>query len=1129
MIDPQTGLVDWHVDLFYDGQWSEITEDVNVTDTLTIKRGRSDYESDMPPTQLSLSLDNTSGRYSPKNPNSPLYGKIGRNQPIRVRVGTPEPYWGFRGGSWLSAEDPDSDLGPDTAGFSVSVELAPDDWAPDVRQDIAAKGTSNWDTVSWFLRLGTDRKVIFGAYDVANNQVRQFSTAAVPDGVHSRAVRFEYYPSGREDFADSVGHPTALTFHANKIGDPWEFEAATWWGDEAPLPLRQTSGPVGIGAMADGGTIFDDTPFAGEISRLLLALPGGVTLADVAPGVDGVTSDTTGRTWVTNGDPRIGDRSARFTGEVRAWPPRWGQPDGSDAEVPVEAYGVRRRLDRTSDPVRSPFYRASTNPGPASRTVAYWPMEDDEDSSQFASSIGGFSMLFGNIPGYHVRDIDLAADGGFLGSDALPEFHITAATGRVESAPPTGELRVYGLFRFPDEGTTFDSDVVVLSVATTGSAAIWHVDYLANSREDGAFRIRCGDSLGNEIVNNVIARPPLGVPLLFGLWLRESGNTIQWQVFSREEGATTFSVVGGSVSGYTVGSATDVTIGRRGNLQGTTAGHITVRNRDTNDASTLWSYIINAFNGNVPETATERVRRLADEEALPIIVSTGDYDSEELGPQQSGALLDLFDEAVSADMGLFIDSRETRAMQYHPRTSLYNRVPVILDYEAGQVISPFEPTDDDDTLQNDVTVSRDGGSSYRSVLEEGALSVADPPEGVGRYASSESFNLASDVQLPNQATWRLHLGTIDEVRYPVLAVSLNGSPEVIDRLLPVDVGDRITVVNLPKWLPPNTADVIVQGYTEESDGLEWTLTFNCTPASAWSVGVADDSTYGRADTAGSEVLYDVDADATELPVVTTDGPRWVQDSDELGDDTFPYDVTVGGEIVTVTGARSLLSDDFTTTWGTNPAGLTWQTSGTADLTTGPGVIVLSPGAAGMALLPPNVRDVEATVLVSVDQMAAGGWIVPAMRIRQDGDTYLSVNLELKHTGIYGIAVYEVLDGAVTQLGGAELGSYTAGHQYRLRISAIGDLVQARVWDTDDYEYTHWQVSTFGTTITDAGQVGLAATAEATNTNTDPTVTFAQFAIPNPQQFDVTRSTNGIHKPQTAGTAVRLAQPLVLAL
>lgn len=170
------------------------------------------------------------------------------------------------------------------------------------------------------------------------------------------------------------------------------------------------------------------------------------------------------------------------------------------------------------------------------------------------------------------------------------------------------------------------------------------------------------------------------------------------------------------------------------------------------------------------------------------------------------------------------------------------------------------------------------------------------------------------------------------------------------------------------------------------------------------------------------------------------------------------------------------------------------------------------------------------MLASIDQAATGGWIVPQIRLRQQApDTYLSVTLEFKHTGLYGVAAYEIVGGTSNYLGGNEIGTYSAGHQYRLRIQAFGNTVRAKVWDTAEHEYDHWQVVGWISDLLGPGQAGVAASAWSENTNTDPLVTFREFGVPNPQAFTVTRSTNGIRKAQAAGTGVRLTNPLVLAL
>jgi len=51
----------------------------------------------------------------------------------------------------------------------------------------------------------------------------------------------------------------------------------------------------------------------------------------------------------------------------------------------------------------------------------------------------------------------------------------------------------------------------------------------------------------------------------------------------------------------------------------------------------------------------------------------------------------------------------------------------------------------------------------------------------------------------------------------------------------VEIGDRVQITNLPFWYPNATADQLVLGYTETLGPYEWTITFNCTPASPYTI------------------------------------------------------------------------------------------------------------------------------------------------------------------------------------------------------------------------------------------------------------------------------------------------------
>src|SRR5690349_24338994 len=53
---------------------------------VSISRGQPDESTRANPGRCSFQLNNRDGRFSPRNPLSPLYGKIGRNQPVRVSV-----------------------------------------------------------------------------------------------------------------------------------------------------------------------------------------------------------------------------------------------------------------------------------------------------------------------------------------------------------------------------------------------------------------------------------------------------------------------------------------------------------------------------------------------------------------------------------------------------------------------------------------------------------------------------------------------------------------------------------------------------------------------------------------------------------------------------------------------------------------------------------------------------------------------------------------------------------------------------------------------------------------------------------------------------------------------------------
>lgn len=85
MAFPDTAL-DILVELLLNGTWTDITTDVRGEEGIVISRGRRGEASQTEPSRCQLTLSNTDGTYSLRNPSSAYYGVLGRNTPIRVSV-----------------------------------------------------------------------------------------------------------------------------------------------------------------------------------------------------------------------------------------------------------------------------------------------------------------------------------------------------------------------------------------------------------------------------------------------------------------------------------------------------------------------------------------------------------------------------------------------------------------------------------------------------------------------------------------------------------------------------------------------------------------------------------------------------------------------------------------------------------------------------------------------------------------------------------------------------------------------------------------------------------------------------------------------------------------------------------
>lgn len=610
---------------------------------------------------------------------------------------------------------------------------------------------------------------------------------------------------------------------------------------------------------------------------------------------------------------------ARFYGEVSAWPQRWDKT-GRDAYTPIQAYGVMRRLGQGSEVLRSTLYRALTA---RSDVVAYWPCEDAEGSTQFASGLPGHPAMR-----QYYGTPQMASYDGFAASAPLPLASLVTWNGAVPVYTVTGLTQVNFLMAVPSGGVSVDS--AVCYIRTTGTAQLWTL--FVNS--GGSLRLQAYNSTDTQIVDSGYAAFAVNGKLLrVSIELDDTTANVDWTVATLEVGATSGLATSGTLASYSVDRirwvAMNSRVGASPLLDDVALGHVSVHN----DITSIYDLAdeLKAYSG---ERAANRITRLCGEEGITASIVGTAADTAELGPQAPATLLELLAEAASTDMGILYEPRTFLGLAYRTRASMYAQAAgLTLDY-TSRGVSGIEPTEDDDAIRNDVTVTRVSGSSARAQLESGPLSVNTPPDGVGRYNDDVQVSLASDQDLPDQASWRLHMGTVDEARYPVLGMNLANSAFTSDAPLTadaaaLDVGDRLVVTGAPSnSTSPDDIQQIAQGFTETISRFEWLIDVNCTPASPWDVGVWDDTTgpgEARYSSDGTTITEDLTLVEVGINVSTPTGPVWT-------DDDGPFDIVIGGERMTVTAISGTgAAQVFTVTRSVNGVVKTHSTGAPVEL------------------------------------------------------------------------------------------------------------------------------------------------------------------------------------------------------
>jgi len=569
---------------------------------------------------------------------------------------------------------------------------------------------------------------------------------------------------------------------------------------------------------------------------------------------------------------------------VNEWPSRW-DPSQADATVPIKCAGIMRRLAQGTDP-GSPLRRTILAVTSGPRLLAYWPMEGGLGSGLLSgtplTTTGTVNTSATVKPVGSTGAFDFTAGGIAQGSTG--RSGVAATTVEIEmvvafsALPSVGALLpVIARFEMPNAGSSMVACGIALAEIGDGFFHFGFWRQLANGSTNTGF-----DSGPNTTIS-------LNTPYHLLLSMVQIGADV-W---------ATLTLNGANPNTSVVSSTTLVT------PTTFTANPTTTRPSPPSSMShvAVWSPAravtpanYSAAAGWVGETAVARIVRSCAEDGVPLVCTGATAPSPAMGPQPVGTLLGITADAEAVDQGVLYETLWGLGYQ-----TLFERtdepVGMALDIATGQLAAPPEPADDDQRLRNRWRANRTNGGEVTKELTTGQLGTG--PGGPGLYDDAVTPNVQADTQLGDQAGWRLHRDTIDEDRYPSLAIALHNIPTFIDTWTGLPWGARVTVAHPPGQMAPDNIDAIIEGYTETWDQIFWTADLKTAPFATYRTGTL------AADVGDvSEFLLILTPDTLTLAAaVDTTATSWSVNSSPLwttNSEMFPRRIMWEGEEIRLT-------------------------------------------------------------------------------------------------------------------------------------------------------------------------------------------------------------------------------------
>lgn len=900
--------LDIHADLLLGGVWTEVTDAVRGLSAedgrISITRATRNEASVAQPTTVKLALTDD-GTFAWRDPTSPYFGQLKRGTPLRVYRGTPHV-----GAANSDVTDTTSQVAPSVTvpadpgqGMLLCAWLVPDAAATWTVGSMTAVA----DPASTGIGMQVAKQLIASA---GATGTRTATCSAIED--YASVSVFINGPT-----SDPTGSVSASDGDVTVDGT-----AGDWWvliagfssdpATDADVVLRPPAAPLdsdggGWILLADSGSVQINDTQAEHIR--VKAWVKQVRTTNAAHTIEMPASSTVDEQVMTV--KRIPAANVHLW-DIRAHTrisslPNRRDRSGASSWVPLEASGVLRAIDRRRTPSRSTIYRTVMSEDQDAWRVAYWSCEDARGATALGSAVSDVGPMT-------IEGAVTAADyDGFAGSEPIATLseNRAKANGRVPPYP-AGSTFYRGLFAVPQAGLGTGAGITNL-YCTGGTVRRFKLQW--SSTSGGSLRLRAYDGDGSVLTETgEIAFAVTGTQFLLSVELVQDGSDIDWLLFVRKTAGGQVdagNIQSGTFAGRTFGRVRRIQIGG-GNNAGLSFGHQMI-----GSSQQFVFDVSDALVGHAGETAANRILRLANAAGIPCAV-VGDRDDDvPMGPERPGQkLMANLRECAATGGGLLFEPRQFYGICYRTVRSLCGPQAPALELTfgaAGEIAPSLEPVPDDALVVNDITVSNVGGGTAQAVQRTGPLNVQDPDDdadGVGSLDGSAQVNVASSMDLPSQAHWRLHAGTLTQDRFPAVPLRLEamaaaGKDSLVEDAAALDVGDRLTIDGLPASYGPDDISQLAIGFSELLSQFEWQITPNCVPEATYgrvlryataaeTPGPAEPVFYGS----GSAVTFANEGTTdTGITIQTGAGPDWTHEAD--------FDVIIGGERMTVTAVGAM--------------------------------------------------------------------------------------------------------------------------------------------------------------------------------------------------------------------------------